>query len=181
MVASTLTVDVNLAGEALVAVTAIAPCEMWEMWMHQWIQHLTPTLSPINAYELSLQFTLDAAIAQLNKQYRQRFQPTDVLSFATLDEAPLPLEILQSVPFYLGDIVVSLETAQRQCDEHCHGLAEELAWLTAHGLLHLLGWDHPDEIHLQEMLSIQKTLLSKIGMELASSEYFLEESPKISL
>lgn len=175
---STLTVDVNLAGETLDTVAAIAPAKQWQLWMHQWILHLAPTLSPINAYELSLQFTTDTAIAELNGQYRQQFQATDVLSFATLDDAPLPLEILQNVPFYLGDIVISLETAQRQCDEHRHGLAEELAWLAAHGLLHLLEWDHPDEAHLQKMLSTQRQLLAKIGMELASSEYSLEESPK---
>lgn len=178
MTPSILTVDVNLAGARLDDVTAITPATEWQLWMHQWILHLAPTFSPIHAYELGLQFTTDAAIAELNGQYRQQFRSTDVLSFATLDDAPLPSEVLQSDPFYLGDIVVSLETAQRQCDGHHHGLVEELAWLTAHGLLHLLGWDHPDEARLQKMLATQKQLLAKIGMELASSEYFLEESPK---
>ncbi len=170
-----LTVDVSLLGDALTGVAAIAPVTTWEQWLSTWLTHLAPALSPLNAYELSLQFTTDAAIADLNHQYRQQNRPTDVISFAALDEDPLPAEVWQTVPFYLGDIIISVETAQRQCTAHSHTLREELAWLTAHGLLHLLGWDHPDEAHLQAMLATQRTLLEAVGFNLAGSDYFGEE------
>lgn len=134
---------------------------------------LSPNLSPIAAYEVNLQFTSDEQIAALNAHYRGQARPTDVLSFAACDDLPLPIEVLMQIPFNLGDIVVSLETAEKHCADHGHTLPEELLWLTAHGLLHLLGWDHPTEDDLQEMLSLQRKLLSKIGLTLTNSTYFL--------
>jgi probable rRNA maturation factor len=112
-----------------------------------------------------LRLTTDTEIQTLNSQYREQDKPTDVLAFASL-EANLPQseEMLASMPLYLGDIIVSVDTAQRQAQQQEHSLSTELAWLTAHGLLHLLGWDHPDEESLMEMLQQQVILLEKIGM-----------------
>jgi probable rRNA maturation factor len=64
----------------------------------------------------------------------------------------------------LGDIIVSIDTAARQAEQQEHSLTTELAWLTAHGLLHLLGWDHPDEESLMEMLKKQVILLHSVGI-----------------
>jgi probable rRNA maturation factor len=57
-----------------------------------------------------------------------------------------------------------MDTAQRQAQQQEHSLSTELAWLTAHGLLHLLGWDHPQEESLLQMLNQQVVLLKKIGI-----------------
>ncbi|MEL7315617.1 MAG: rRNA maturation RNase YbeY, partial [Cyanobacteria bacterium J06559_3] len=89
------TVDLSLQGEFLEAVSAIASPEDWQTWLQTWLAYLAPDLSPIHAYELSIQFTSDAAIATFNAQYRQRDRPTDVLSFAALENAALPPEVLQ--------------------------------------------------------------------------------------
>jgi probable rRNA maturation factor len=67
---------------------------------------------------------------------------------------------------YLGDIVISIETARQQAQQQEHPLPTELAWLAAHGLLHLLGWDHPDEESLSQMLKQQVILLKTIGIEI---------------
>jgi len=166
-----LTVEVEVLGEALEAFRAIAPPETWQSWLQTWLRQLSPALSPIHAYELSLQFTTDAGMTALNREYRQQDQPTDVLSFAGLDDAPLPPEVLAAIPFNLGDLVISVDTAQRQCAAHGHSLPEELAWLAAHGLLHLLGWDHPDEAHLQAMWAQQRSLLASIDIHLPDSAY----------
>jgi probable rRNA maturation factor len=64
-----------------------------------------------------------------------------------------------SMPLELGDIVISLDTAARQAAEHGHSLEHELLFLASHGLLHLLGWDHPDEASLAAMLNRQNRLL----------------------
>lgn len=135
-------------------------------WMQVWIQSLNPQLSPINAYEVSLRLTNDAEIKQLNTDYRQKNQPTDVLSFAAL-EADIPgLEALhEQQPLNLGDIIISVETAARQASTAQHSTRQELAWLSAHGLLHLLGWDHPDEESLKQMLKQQAKLLGLINMK----------------
>ncbi|MGJ3246170.1 MAG: rRNA maturation RNase YbeY [Elainellaceae cyanobacterium] len=138
----------------------------WDAWFQAWINALDPDYSPIQSYELSLRLTHDADIQALNAQYRHIDTPTDVLAFAALEVDYPQIEDSQTLPVYLGDIVISLETAQRQADEHQHPLQLELAWLASHGLLHLLGWDHPDEESLSQMLSQQETLLEIVGLTL---------------
>jgi probable rRNA maturation factor len=69
-----------------------------------------------------------------------------------------------SVPLYLGDVVISVDTAHQQAQQQGHSLQTELAWLATHGLLHLLGWDHPDEESLLEMLNQQETLLQSVEL-----------------
>ena len=160
--ASAIEVETFVDGGAIDQVSGIAIAH-YHHWLNVWLTELAPKVSPINAYEVSLRLTDDAEMQQLNTDYRQQPQPTDVLSFAAL-EADLPgIETLyQQQPFYLGDIVVSVETAARQAPIHQHSLAQEVAWLTAHGLLHLLGWDHPDEESLIGMLKKQAELMSLI-------------------
>lgn len=144
---------------------SLIPPETWENWFQQWLEVLNDYLPTALSYEVSLRLTTDTEIQTLNSQYRQQDKPTDVLAFASL-EANLPQseEMLASMPLYLGDIIVSVDTAQRQAQQQEHSLSTELAWLTAHGLLHLLGWDHPEEESLMEMLQQQVILLEKIGM-----------------
>ena len=146
----------------------IAP-DLWERWFHQWMTLLEPAnfegdaLHPLDCYELSLRLTDDAEVQTLNRDFRDKDQPTDVLSFAALevDCPPLPDE----EPLYLGDIIISVETAAKQAVVQGHSLTMELGWLAAHGLLHLLGWDHPDEDSLVEMLTQQEELLHAIGLD----------------
>ncbi|MBD2445411.1 rRNA maturation RNase YbeY [Dolichospermum sp. FACHB-1091] len=144
---------------------SLIPPETWENWFQEWLEILNDYLPTAPSYEVSLRLTTDTEIQTLNSQYREQDKPTDVLAFASL-EANLPQseEMLISMPLYLGDIIVSVDTAQRQAQQQEHSLSTELAWLTAHGLLHLLGWDHPDEESLMEMLQQQVILLKKIGM-----------------
>lgn len=152
--------------------TAIAPIDeaTWEQWFCNWLEALTqveePTqisLSSDQAYELSLRLTDDPEIHTLNAQYRQIDRPTDVLAFAALEVDVPYSEEMRSLPLYLGDVVISVETAQRQAQQQGHSLTQELAWLAAHGLLHLIGWDHPDEDSLMRMLSQQEALLQRVG------------------
>ncbi|TAE56181.1 MAG: rRNA maturation RNase YbeY [Nostocales cyanobacterium] len=139
--------------------------QTWETWFHQWLEILTPELPPALSYEIGLRLTDDADIQELNAQYRQQHKPTDVLAFAALEtDFPQTEEMLLSQPLYLGDIIVSIDTAQQQAQQQQHSLTTELAWLTAHGLLHLLGWDHPDDDSLLRMLRKQVTLLESIGI-----------------
>ncbi|MDZ8183409.1 MAG: rRNA maturation RNase YbeY [Nostoc sp. ChiSLP02] len=139
--------------------------ETWEEWFNCWLEILHPHIPPASGYEIGLRLTDDSQIQELNAQYRQKNQPTDVLAFAALEvDFPQSEEMLASVPLYLGDIIVSVDTAQRQAQQQGHDLPTELAWLAAHGLLHLLGWDHPDEESLERMLEQQVKLLTAIGI-----------------
>ena len=144
--------------------------ETWEIWFRHWLEILHPVdeedqpLHPQDWYELSLRLTNDREIHTLNHQYRLKDQPTDVLAFASLEVDCPQFEDFNEEPLYLGDIVISIETADRQAAEQGHELETELAWLAAHGLLHLLGWDHPDDAHLLRMLDQQQLLLESVGL-----------------
>ncbi|MGH7271265.1 MAG: rRNA maturation RNase YbeY [Polyangiaceae bacterium] len=87
--------------------------------------------------ELSILLTSDARIKKLNSVYRKMNRPTDVLSFSQREGA-----MGHRAGWLLGDIVVSIPTARRQADARGCDLASELTMLLAHGLLHLVGWDH---------------------------------------
>lgn len=137
----------------------------WENWFATWLTALAPDYSPMNAYELTLKLTTDRVIQQFNADYRDRDYATDVLAFATVDlDYQLPDVFYASQPYYLGDLIISLETAHRQANDAKHSFTTELAWLSAHGFLHLLGWDHPNEERLESMLNKQRTLLSLIDV-----------------
>jgi probable rRNA maturation factor len=148
----------NLSTEALHQVNAID----WVSWFQIWLDFLSKTTKIPQDCELSLKLTGDRQIQEYNHQYRHLDQPTDVLAFsATETEITLPPELVE--PLYLGDIIISLDTAMRQSQEQKHSLIVELAWLSSHGLLHLLGWDHPDEESLQEMLERQQELINSLN------------------
>ncbi len=139
--------------------------QTWSAWFVKWLEILASALPHAIGYEITLRLTNDVEIQTLNHQYRDQNQPTDVLAFASLEvDYPQSEEFLESQPLHLGDIVISIDTAQRQAQQQGHSLKIELAWLTTHGLLHLLGWDHPDPESLQSMLDQQAILLESIGL-----------------
>lgn len=119
--------------------------------------------------EVSVVLADDEYIRQLNCQYRGKDMPTDVLSFAMneqgaddsepdITDAPNDLEIL------LGDIIISLETTARQAEEFGHSLDRELAYLTIHGMLHLLGYDHEEQQDKLAMRKEEEHVLSLLGI-----------------
>ncbi len=141
--------------------------ETWETWFSVWLEKQAADVPVACGYEVSLRLTDDPQMQALNAQYRQLDRPTDVLAFAALEvDCPQREEMQSSEPLYLGDIVISIDTAQRQAQQQGHPLKTELAWLAAHGFLHLLGWDHPDDESLTQMLDRQETLLRAIGQEI---------------
>ncbi|MGL5194938.1 MAG: rRNA maturation RNase YbeY [Chroococcales cyanobacterium] len=153
-------------GAGRVQFEAIAP-ETWDQWFQTWLQQIETELPPAIGYEISIRLSDDGEIQQLNAQYRHQDKPTDVLSFAALEvEYPQIESISGEIPLYLGDIIISVDTAARQAEQQQHSITVELAWLAAHGLLHLLGWDHPDEESLTRMLGQQETLLTAVGLAL---------------
>ncbi|TYQ24342.1 rRNA maturation RNase YbeY [Pseudanabaena sp. UWO311] len=142
--------------------------EQWQEWFEKWEVYLQSEQAIADGeYELSLAITDDLTIQKLNLQYRQLDCPTDVLSFAALesDVPEIPSDDSDYIePTYLGDIIISQTTAIRQAEERSHSLTYEIAWLAAHGLLHLLGWDHPDEESLEAMLKQQDLMLQLVSL-----------------
>ena len=113
--------------------------------------------------ELSVTLTDDAHIHELNKKFRGVDRPTDVLSFA-FRESDEP-EVLTDQTEILGDIIISLERAKFQAETYGHSYLREVIFLTVHGLLHLLGYDHIEESERLEMEREQDFVMSKLGIE----------------
>lgn len=118
--------------------------------------------------EISLTFTDNEGIRAINSEYRGIDRATDVLSFPMLDfagdEADAEFETDGDMVM-LGDIVISLERAEEQAAELGHSVRRELAFLTAHSMLHLLGYDHvDDEEGEREMTERQARALEEMGL-----------------
>ncbi len=111
--------------------------------------------------DLSLVIEDDQVLTELNKQYRGIDATTDVLSFQADEVDPA------SGITYIGDIIISLDQAQRQAEKSNHLLISELQLLAVHGTLHLLGYDHAEEDEKKKMWEIQKKILTSIGVNLA--------------
>lgn len=118
-------------------------------------------------YELSITFMDDPAIQSVNAEFRGKDKPTDVISFALeeLSEGEVAIVHEQDMPVVLGDIIISIETAQRQAEEYNHTFERELGFLALHGFLHLLGYDHLDEEEEREMFGRQNEILTSFGLE----------------
>ena len=118
--------------------------------------------------EVSVTFTDNEKIRVLNREYRQKDSPTDVLSFPLIDwecEGDLPDDGSSFFPLALGDIIISLEKAHAQAIEYGQSLIREVSFLAIHSTLHLLGYDHetsPEDE--QEMFGIQDIIIGMLGI-----------------
>ena len=113
--------------------------------------------------EVSVTLTDDAHIHELNRTYRAVDRPTDVLSFA-LTESEEPEIVGGEAHEVLGDLVISLERMRAQAEEYGHSELRELSFLTVHGMLHLLGYDHIEEEDRLEMEEEQRHVMDVLGI-----------------
>ncbi len=113
--------------------------------------------------EVSLTFTDNARIRELNKQFREIDRETDVLSFPMGDEDGFEVNP-ETDALLLGDIVISLEKAKAQSEEYGHSMKREVAFLIAHSLFHLLGYDHMTPEEEKEMFTKQENVLQRLGI-----------------
>ena len=109
--------------------------------------------------EVSITLTDNQAIREINSRFRNLDKPTDVLSFPS-GEYPTEEEAC-----FLGDVAISLERAEEQRQEYGHTLEREVAFLTAHSILHLLGYDHMKPDEEKDMSERQEEILSLIGQK----------------
>ena len=98
-------------------------------------------------------------IHEINKTYRNIDRETDVISFALNDD-----ETCNSFVRVLGDIYISIDKAKSQAEEYGHSLKRELSFLTVHGFLHLLGYDHMEKEDEIKMFSLQNEILKEYGV-----------------
>ncbi|KIL44445.1 rRNA maturation RNase YbeY [Jeotgalibacillus soli] len=116
--------------------------------------------------ECSVTFVTSERIKEINREYRQKDQPTDVISFAMEEEGEGEVRIVggEDIPRMLGDIIISVEVARKQATEYDHSFSRELGFLALHGFLHLLGYDHIDKKDEEKMFGRQTALLEEFGL-----------------
>ncbi len=113
--------------------------------------------------EISFTLTDNETIHYLNKKHRGIDRPTDVLSFPLIDFNTEDINAIDGT-IYLGDIIISIDKAKAQAEEYGHSLDRELGFLTAHSMLHLLGYDHMTPEEEKVMFAKQDNILNSIGL-----------------
>ena len=126
--------------------------------------------------EISIVLAHDELVQELNREYRDRDKPTNVLSFAQLDgddgwEAPK-----QPGPCTLGDLILAYETVEKESKEEQKPFDHHLTHLVIHGILHLLGYDHLNDSEAEEMESLEIQILSGLGI---TNPYKIRENDAI--
>lgn len=117
------------------------------------------------SFEVSVTFTDNKGIQEINREYRNIDKETDVLSFPATDAGESFTRSRETGCFILGDIVLSLEKAVSQAQEYGHSFEREAAFLTVHSMLHLLGYDHVNsEEEEREMFGKQEIILEAMGI-----------------
>ena len=127
------------------------------------ITHLNKTISTALSLSKSFSYALilidDKAMQEINRTYRQLDKTTDVISFALNDGIPDRSQFIDE----LGDIFISVEAVYRQAEAYGHSIRREFLFLIAHGVLHLLGYDHMTPEDETIMFDLQKELLNDLA------------------
>jgi probable rRNA maturation factor len=123
--------------------------------------------------EISVTFVDNEEIHKLNKQYRDKDMPTDVLSFVMSENGAYDIDPKTGAQI-LGDVVISMEKAVEQAERYGHSLQREVGYLTAHSVLHLLGYDHMENMERIRMREKEEKVMSQLGLP-ASSSYVRED------
>lgn len=123
--------------------------------------------------EISVTFSDNEQIRSINSQYRGIDSATDVLSFPMGENGEYDTN-LETGAKILGDVVISMEKAVEQADAYGHSLQREVGYLTAHSVLHLLGYDHEDNLERVRMREKEEFVMDELGLP-ASSSYIIEE------
>lgn len=145
-------VDTLLLGRAVQAALVVAQTDLEEK-RQRW-----------ECMEVSVRVTDDSEMRSLNRQYRNVDRSTDVLSFSFLEEGDDPrLARPPNWPVQLGEIALSFPCVQRQALDLGHSEQKELAWLTVHGTLQLLGYTHDTDDDAEHMESLEQRALRDLG------------------
>jgi probable rRNA maturation factor len=165
---------------ARVEIAVAVPCRQWRKALPD-VEHVAtvaaraalrgalaaPSRGRGRAAELSLVLGGDALVRSLNRRWRGRDQATNVLSFPAGPDAG------GAGPLLLGDVVLAYETVARESQAQGKTLAAHLSHLVAHGVLHLLGFDHESDAEARRMEGLERRILARLGM---SDPYRLREA-----
>ena len=129
--------------------------------------------SCLNGYEyktlcFDIVFCDNEKIHEINREYRHIDRPTDVITFALFADSDEESRFIFDDEINLGEIMISLDKTKEQAQEKEHSFGEELFFLISHGIMHLLGFDHPTEDTLGFMLDEQEKSMEKVDVKIHS-------------
>lgn len=116
------------------------------------------------ATECAVTIVDNPSIQAINRDYRGKDMPTDVISFA-LDDDDSDHFDNHLLPHHIGDIIISIDKAKEQANEYGHTLDRELGFLAVHGFLHLNGYDHMTSEEEKQMFTLQNDIFTAFGLE----------------
>lgn len=135
-----------------------------------------------------MRITDDESIREINREYRGIDRATDVLSFPAIDCTPdktlgkTPKKLLrerdETGACFLGDIIISLPRAREQAKEYGHSLKREMAYLTAHSMFHLMGYDHMEDQDKERMRAMEEKALGNLGISRVTDDELIELAKK---
>lgn len=129
------------------------------------LQHAATIEQVEDGTEVSVTFVTNDAIQEINRDYRDKDQPTDVISFAMEELGEGEMEVvIEGMPRMLGDIIISTDRTREQAADFGHSFERELGFLAVHGFLHLLGYDHMNEADEKKMFGKQDEILESYGL-----------------
>ncbi len=114
--------------------------------------------------ELSIVLSNNDHVQELNRDYREKDKPTNVLSFPALESDEPGHVVLEPGPIHLGDIVLAFGVVQAEAEEQNISFEDHLSHLIIHGVLHLIGYDHMDDEEAEEMEALEIALLNDFGI-----------------
>ena len=127
--------------------------------LHLWVNLALETAGFINPAEMTLRFTTNEEVQTLNRDFRDKDKPTNVLSFPF--EVP---DFLQDEEPTLGDIIIAMPVIEAEAKAQGKTIENHLAHMTIHGTLHLLGFDHIEDEEAEEMEALEIQILKKLGI-----------------
>ena len=155
-------------GVSMIAIDFMDETETLEKQDMEFVQQLLEHAAKkeqLTDSEVSVTFVTNEMIRDINREYRGKDQPTDVISFAMEELGEGETAIIGSTePRMLGDIIISLDRTKEQAADYGHSFKRELGFLAVHGFLHLLGYDHMNEKDEKEMFSRQEEILLSLGI-----------------
>ncbi|CCI82584.1 rRNA maturation RNase YbeY [Lactobacillus hominis] len=142
----------------------------WQKWILDLLLSAKKAINKDNQQEISINFVSSDRIHEINKKYRGKDRPTDVISFAIEDgeDSDLMAQFLDDPDFIedIGDLFICIEVVKKQAVDYETGFNREFGYTLVHGYLHLNGYDHIEDSEAKEMFAIQGKVLREYGLPL---------------
>lgn len=142
--------------------------DKWEPWIENLLLLAQKEVGLTDNLEMSITFVTPARIQEINREYRNKDNATDVISFAINDDDDLDFDQFADFEGFtkdIGDLFICIDVVREHGEEYGHGFEREFGYTLVHGFLHLNGYDHIKDDEREEMINLQNKILNDYGLE----------------